>query len=532
MDLMTLQQSTTTCFTFFVPYPLTRRALLIVPNLILDRTTEDGAFAIIASTLSIFGVNLQKLSHNKEELRSKPRPYHLRPLWWLGMICVVGASLGDFLALGFAPQTLVASLGGGATILGNCLMSRFWLKQNLYITDVIGVTMVTLGVIILAAASAEEGHFTMEQIYQLMQAAPFLLYCLLTTSFVMTIYMRARRSLAPALRAFSTKNQSQSQNQIYGQRAEHVVSSPDAIPAENCGEMDENQGNDARTRIQIVVNSFTGAKKRRSLSSPFPSPVHPISFGTSAMSNGLARNDGLRTDVIHCDTRNETLDSTESQVRKQILVIDPKLPLYWAAISGTIGAQSVLLAKCVAEMIFCTLKGDNQFVYLGTYMLIGGMVSTLITQTHTLNLATMTGDTMSSYPVFQAFWITMSNISGVVFFQQSHNFNSTQWTMFPSALLLVISGIYLISKHEKFGNRIKYSVAMPISLSSPRQHDIVAQSFVFRVMNPQRTYDGDEGETESAFQNDYPKKQSKREYSPGKQSSPQRLQIRVASPVS
>ncbi|CCI40398.1 hypothetical protein ABG067_004863 [Albugo candida] len=480
-----------------------------------------GAIAIIASTLSIFGVNVQKLSHNKEELRSKPRPYHLRPLWWLGMFCVVGASLGDFLALGFAPQTLVASLGGGATILGNCLMSRFWLKQNLYITDVIGVTMVTLGVVVLAAASEEEGHFTMEQIYQLMQAAPFILYCFLTTSFVMTLYMRARRSLAPALRAFSNKNQQDQATQDHGLQAiEEAVSSPRAMSMKSDGQLGTNECKDTRTRMQIVVNSLKGAKKCDSLTSPFPSPVRPISLDTSSRSHRMAGKDDL--DDIHCNTSDGIFkDSIESQVRKQILVIDPKLPLYWAAISGTIGAQSVLLAKCVAEMIFCTLKGDNQFHYLGTYMLIGGMASTLVTQTHTLNLATMTGDTMSSYPVFQAFWITMSNISGVVFFQQAHNFNSTQWTMFPSALLLVISGIYLISKHEKFGNRIKYSVAMPISLSSPRQHDIVAQSFVFRVMTPQRTYDSDEVETEAAFENEYPKALPKCESSLSKHFSQQ-----------
>ncbi|KAL4114143.1 hypothetical protein PRIC2_014823 [Phytophthora ramorum] len=125
-----------------------------------------GAIAIVSSFLSIFGVNLQKYSHDKEELRAVQRPYTARPIWWVGMVCVVAASLGDFLALGFAPQTLVASLGGGSTILGNCLMSHFWLKQSLYLTDIVGVAFVSLGVVVLAAASEEdEGHYQMEQIY-------------------------------------------------------------------------------------------------------------------------------------------------------------------------------------------------------------------------------------------------------------------------------------------------------------------------------------------------------------------------------
>ncbi|RLN81648.1 hypothetical protein BBJ28_00020886, partial [Nothophytophthora sp. Chile5] len=71
----------------------------------------------------------------------------------------------------------------------------------------------------------------------------------------------------------------------------------------------------------------------------------------------------------------------------------------------------------------------------------------------------------------------------------AHNFTDAQWLMFPSAIGFVLGGIFLVSKHEKFGNRVKYSIAMPISLSSPRQHDIVAQSFVFRVSTPQKLQD-------------------------------------------
>ncbi|KDO15802.1 hypothetical protein SPRG_18661 [Saprolegnia parasitica CBS 223.65] len=136
-----------------------------------------------------------------------------------------------------------------------------------------------------------------------------------------------------------------------------------------------------------------------------------------------------------------------------------------------------------------SLEGENQFRYIGTWILVAGMVASLLTQTHALNKATMAGDTMSTFPVFQAFWIGMSNISGIVFFQQAHSFTMAQWIMFPSALLLVMVGIVLVAKHEKMGNHVKYSVAMPLQLSSPRQHDIVAQSFLFKELTPQTTED-------------------------------------------
>lgn len=441
-----------------------------------------GAIAVVAALASIFGVNLQKYSHDKEELRANPRPYHLRPIWWVGMVCVVAASLGDFFALGFAPQTLVASLGGGSTILGNCLMSRFWLKQSLYITDITGVALVTVGVVILAAASEEEeGHYKMDQIYKLMEAAPFILYCFITTAFVMTLYLRVRRSKAPALRVAAEKEGEGKVEDLQMKKIELA-----AIAAKN--KQDHNSDNPAK-EDDLEEEQIS----RSAMMSPFPSPIWGDTISLSPRGRIPGEEDDNLDEIEHTLAKLKSFSDRkyEGEVEKHTLIIDPKLPLYWAAISGTIGAQSVLLAKCVAEMISSSLSGDNQFAYFGTYVLVGGMVATLLTQTHTLNMATMTGDTMSAYPVFQAFWISMSNISGVVFFQQAHNFTSAQWMMFPSAIAFVLVGIFLISKHQKFGNRVKYSVAMPISLSSPRQHDIVAQSFVFRVMTPQKLQEED-----------------------------------------
>ncbi|KAJ0395160.1 hypothetical protein ATCC90586_005064 [Pythium insidiosum] len=464
-----------------------------------------GAIAVLAAFASIFGVNLQKYSHDKEELRAKPRPYHLRPMWWVGMICVVGASLGDFFALGFASQTLVASLGGGSTILGNCLMSRFWLKQSLYITDVVGVALVTLGVVILAAASvSEEGHYKMDQIYQLMEAPSFILYCFLTTAFVMTLYLRVRRSKAPALRVAANptptdekKSSETSSSNVQSQPVESVRLDP--IPKNKTkAQADEEDGLETASSSTEPSSSddptsSSNGRSRSALMSPFPSPVYGDTLTLSPTRLAGEEDDPLEiqdTPTTMLTKKGRSFDG--EKIEKQTLIIDPKLPLYWAAISGTIGAQSVLLAKCVVEMVSSTINGDNQFLYFGTYVLVGAMTATLLTQTHTLNMATMTGDTMSAYPVFQAFWISMSNISGVVFFQQAHTFTSTQMMLFCSAIVFVLLGIYLVSKHEKFGNRVKYSVAMPISLSSPRQHDIVAQSFVFRVLTPQRLLDEDE----------------------------------------
>ncbi|CCI49724.1 unnamed protein product [Albugo candida] len=431
-----------------------------------------AAIAILAAFSSTFGVNLQKHSHNIEKERARFRPYHRRPLWWVGMFCVAFAAFGDFIALGFASQTLVVSVGGGGTIFGNCIMSKMWLKQSLYLTDMLGVAMVSLGVLMLACTSQEEGHYKMEQIYQMMEAMPFVIYCFVTTVIVMTLLMRVGRSKAPALRAVQSAKGSFTPLKI--QSLAHRE------------KLDEHREQPEGYIPETSTVEDIGVQPHTAYSSPFPSSIYDTQLRLSPRSSCLL-DDAEAQNIFHDDSK-ET-NRMEACVEKQSMIIDPKLPLYWAALSGTLGAQSVLLAKSVAEMIFSSINGDNQFHYFGTYGLIGGMLVMVLAQTHTLNLATMTGDTMSSYPVYQAFWITMSNISGVVFFQQAHRFSRLQLVMFPCAILLVLAGIFLISKHESFGNRVKYSVAMPISLGSPSQQNLVAQSFIFRIMTPQGCVD-------------------------------------------
>ncbi|EQC33386.1 hypothetical protein SDRG_08903 [Saprolegnia diclina VS20] len=401
-----------------------------------------ATIAIAAAIGSNLGVNVQKRSHMQEDERPKhlQRPYTKRPMWWLGMFMVVFGSLGDLFALGFAPQTLVASLGGGSTIVANVLIARFWLKQQLYFTDMIGVALVSTGVVVLALSSSEEGKYTVNELFMLMQAPGFIVYAICTTVFVASLMLRVRRSTSPALR---------------------VVDITDEVRKKELADLESN----VRSAEEASSTKNDTASEGSTIS-PFPSPV--------------------LSDVEEKGLLKETKILTS---QKHTLVIDKHLPLYWAAISGTIGAQSVLLAKCVMELIFMSLEGDNQFRYIGTWILVAGMVASLLTQTHALNKATMAGDTMSTFPVFQAFWIGMSNISGIVFFQQAHSFTMAQWIMFPSALLLVMVGIVLVAKHEKMGNHVKYSVAMPLQLSSPRQHDIVAQSFLFKELTPQTSED-------------------------------------------
>ena len=61
----------------------------------------------------ILGVNLQKYSFSEELLKNshERRPYFKLYGWWMGVIFVIGGSGADFVALGLAPQSIVAPIG-------------------------------------------------------------------------------------------------------------------------------------------------------------------------------------------------------------------------------------------------------------------------------------------------------------------------------------------------------------------------------------------------------------------------------------
>ena len=67
---------------------------------------------------------------------------------------------------------------------------------------------------------------------------------------------------------------------------------------------------------------------------------------------------------------------------------------------------------------------------------------TLVLQTALLNAAMQRGDTMSIYPVFQAFWITFGVIGGVVFYQIG--------AVDLTGMSLMVIGTFFLVQHNQF----------------------------------------------------------------------------------
>ena len=102
------------------------------------------------------------------------------------------------------------------------------------------------------------------------------------------------------------------------------------------------------------------------------------------------------------------------------------IPMYYAAMSGIIGAFSMLLGKCTAEMVVQTFHGEKPFTDPLSILIVIGLAVTIVFQTRYLNVALMLGEVMVVFPIFQVFWIVFSVLGGIIFYDEMVRFTATQ----------------------------------------------------------------------------------------------------------
>ncbi|KAF0686206.1 Aste57867_21992 [Aphanomyces stellatus] len=375
-----------------------------------------GILAVVASVVSNFGVNVQKYSHTQEQKKPEAdqRPYITRPVWWIGLIMVIVGSIGDFAAFGFATQALVAALGGGSTLIANVVIAHYMNQETLYRTDLLGVALVIFGVVIISAISEKDVPYplpTLEQFFTRkgmtilspfshlgLGCVEFVVYISCVVAIVIYMLAKIKGSLAHTLK-----------NQIrWSQQRQKDIHKKTEL-----------RFRDLERRMEALEEKLLASHDR-----------HAAASTVSASERGGAATDGASSASPLFDNSNAA-----------------HVPFYYATCSGIIGAISVLLAKCSVMMIEVTIAGDNQFKYPVTYLFLGGMITCILIQTHLLNMATSLGDTMTVFPVFQAFWIIFSVIGGIVFYDSESDFDTTKWILYPLALAFIGLGVYCLAQH-------------------------------------------------------------------------------------
>jgi hypothetical protein len=149
--------------------------------------------AVFAALLNNLGVNLQKLAWTKKQ-SSTISPSVYRTYWLLGMSAVVMASVFDFVALAFGPQSVIAPLGA-LTMVANAFIAPWMHGEKLHPSVLKATAVIIVGCAMsVAAASHSNNICDVDSLFSLYFTGRFAIYICLVAGSILSIIFFIRRA--------------------------------------------------------------------------------------------------------------------------------------------------------------------------------------------------------------------------------------------------------------------------------------------------------------------------------------------------
>mmetsp|Transcript_13539 Transcript_13539/g.31161 ORF Transcript_13539/g.31161 Transcript_13539/m.31161 type:complete len:351 (-) Transcript_13539:791-1843(-) len=151
-----------------------------------------AVLAIVGNLMISASFQVQKFAHNKNEGQVA---YTKIPMWWLGLLFMAGGEVGNFMAYGYAPATLVAPLGA-VSVIANAMLARFILGELLMVNNIIGVLLALIGAVaIVVSAPTSCGDITIATLKAHMRTDQFLIFLALVVLGILAIVWKVPEHL-------------------------------------------------------------------------------------------------------------------------------------------------------------------------------------------------------------------------------------------------------------------------------------------------------------------------------------------------
>ncbi|TGO87085.1 hypothetical protein BPOR_0251g00060 [Botrytis porri] len=120
--------------------------------------------------------NSQSSTCTEDDDVDEKSTYLRSPYWWGGIVLMTIGELGNFLAYGFAPASIVSPLGVVALI-SNCVIAPIMLKEQFRLRDFWGVVVAVAGAVtVVLSAKQEEKKFGPHEIWGAITTTEFEIY--------------------------------------------------------------------------------------------------------------------------------------------------------------------------------------------------------------------------------------------------------------------------------------------------------------------------------------------------------------------
>ncbi|RSM00283.1 hypothetical protein CDV31_011851 [Fusarium ambrosium] len=129
-------------------------------------------------------------SNNQDKAAST---YLKSPYWWLGQVLITLGEMGNFLAYGFAPASIVSPLGVVALI-SNCIIAPAMFHERFRQRDFWGVVIAVAGVVtVVLSAKQEETKLNPHDVLDAITALPFEIYLGVTIMLIIVLMWASPR---------------------------------------------------------------------------------------------------------------------------------------------------------------------------------------------------------------------------------------------------------------------------------------------------------------------------------------------------
>ncbi|EED12952.1 DUF803 domain membrane protein [Talaromyces stipitatus ATCC 10500] len=124
---------------------------------------------------------------DKSSVHGDRASYLHSPYWWAGIVLMTLGEMGNFLAYGFAPASIVSPLGVVALI-SNCIIAPFLLKEKFRQRDLWGVLIAIAGaVVVVLSAETSETKIGPHDIWVMITKWEFELYMGITAALIIIL---------------------------------------------------------------------------------------------------------------------------------------------------------------------------------------------------------------------------------------------------------------------------------------------------------------------------------------------------------
>ncbi|KAJ2544715.1 hypothetical protein GGF49_001065 [Coemansia sp. RSA 1853] len=434
-------------------YQETRQPLATSPS--ITETISAAAGASRMSRISLTSI------HNSEDLPPRRWLWQTRlqqrlatkrssnmpignPVWLLGLAIFILGNAVNFIALQFAPQSLVAPLGA-VSLVTNVIIAPLLNNEKIGLFDIGGIALIIAGcVIVVVFSGIVQQNFRLCVLVQLLKAKSTVLYLCVIFAAILAIYVflwSVERGVAR-----------------YHEEYRRIDDEPVAGNAENAMrdiELLEKTPARAVGKYQESNDPLWSDNQHGDQYSPVQS--EPVNLHIPAASDKVT----ARMRLNKVLTKMQSLPSLHPLMvfDRYIKPISPNsrkvrfgLPLAYASLGSFMAALTTLFAKSLVNLLSASLfDHDNQFTNFMSWAILLITAFTAASQVYWINQGLLRYDALLQVPVFYVVWTVFDIIGGGIYFNEFRMFTTIKYVLFVLGVCVIFSGVGLLA------NRLKHT---------------------------------------------------------------------------